>query len=80
MNKFTVDDILVILNQSIKGNEITVEQINEDLADYGLDSISFITIIIKLEKMFDCEIPDSKLLLSEMNTVQKIINILNSLE
>ena len=41
-----------------------------------MDSISFIQTIVSLEEEFECEIPDSKLLISEMNTVNKIIDVL----
>ena len=44
-----------------------------------MDSITFIQIIVKLEETFDCEIPDSKLLISEMDTVQKIFDVLQEL-
>ena len=45
-----------------------------------MDSMTFIKIIVDLEEEFDCEIPDSKLLFSEMNTVNKIMQVLTEIE
>ena len=44
-----------------------------------MDSICFVKIIVSLEDEFECEIPDSKLLISEMNTAKKVIAVLNAL-
>lgn len=44
-----------------------------------MDSVSFIQMIVVLEDKFQCEIPDSQLLISEMNTAGKIINVLQKL-
>lgn len=49
------------------------------MQDLGMDSITFIQIIVGLEEAFDCEIPDSKLLITEMNTAQKMIEVLQAL-
>ena len=44
-----------------------------------MDSIAFIHIIEALEEEFECEIPDDKLLINEMDTVKKIIDVLQTL-
>lgn len=54
-------------------------QFNDDLTAYGLDSISFIKLVVLLEETFNCEVPDSKLLISEMNTVKKILEVIEKL-
>lgn len=56
-----------------------MNQIENDLSDFGMDSIGFIKIIVDIEDEFACEIPDSKLIISEMNTVNKIYNVLTSI-
>lgn len=58
---------------------ISSKQLDENLPNLGMDSISFIQIIVGLEEAFDCEIPDSKLLISEMDTVQKMFDVLQEL-
>lgn len=67
----TVNDV-----ENIKVNEA---QLNENLVDLGMDSTTFIQIIVKLEKVFECEIPDEKLLITEMDTVQKMVDVLQLL-
>lgn len=79
MKDVTVDKVLHILNENIETAEITLKNLEDDLSSIGMDSIGFVNIIVSLEEEFDCEIPDSKLLISEMNTAQKIIDILNTM-
>ena len=45
-----------------------------------MDSITFIKIIVAVEEKFECEIPDSKLLIGEMNTANKIFQVLKDIE
>ncbi len=78
MLEVTIEKILDVINY-LDNMDITPEQINEKLEDLGMDSITFIQIVVKLEEVFDCEIPDSKLLITEMDTVQKIFNVLQEL-
>ena len=79
MKEIAIEKIIEILNSNIKGNEITIEQTNENLSNLGMDSISFIQIIVALEETFGCEIPDSKLLITEMDTAQKMFDVLQEL-
>ena len=44
-----------------------------------MDSITFIQIVVALEEEFECEIPDEKLLITEMDTVQKMLDVLQSI-
>lgn len=80
MKEVTIDKIVEILNANIENAEITEENLDENLSELGMDSITFIKIIVSLEEEFECEIPDSKLLLREMDTVNKILGILKDLE
>lgn len=80
MKLIDIDEIIKILNDKMPESKLTSKELNEDLTSVGMDSITFISIIVSLEEEFDCEIPDEKLLLSEMNTIQKIIDVLHSLE
>ena len=41
--------------------------------------MQFVRIIVALEEEFDCEIPDEKLLITEMDTVQKMVDVLQSI-
>lgn len=75
MKEITKEKILEIVN-SVQDVEATVDQCDDDLLELGLDSIKFIQIILSLEEAFECEIPDEKLLLTEMNSVNKMLEVL----
>ena len=80
MKKVTLEGIIDILNANIEHANITAEQADQDLRDVGMDSILFIQIIVSLEEEFECEIPDEKILLLELNTVNKIYAVLTSID
>lgn len=75
MKEITKEKILEIVN-SVQDKEVTVDQCDDDLLELGLDSIKFIQIIVSLEEAFECEIPDEKLLLTKMNSVNKMLEVL----
>ena len=77
MNEITIQSIIDIINASGSLN-ISIEQVHDNLIDLGMDSITFVQIVVTLEEEFECEIPDAKLLATEMDTVQKIFNVLKS--
>ena len=72
MNEIKLEEVLKTIN-SVGILKITGEMLNEDLADLGMDSILFIRMIVALEEEFECEIPDNKLVISEMNTLDEAI-------
>ena len=78
MRKISTATVLEIINRS-DNMEVSQDQIEYSLTELGMDSITFIQIVVALEEAFDCEIPDEKLLIAEMNTVQKILNVLQSI-
>lgn len=43
--------------------------------DLGMDSMSFISIVIEVESMFDITVPDEMLLMENFRNVDKIIEI-----
>ena len=69
-----------IINEHITENKITPKQISEDLQLLGMDSIAFIRIIVALEEALKIEVPDNYLLMNEMNSVNKILSVVNSLK
>ena len=80
MKEITVEKVIEILNANIENAEVTEDKLDEDLSELGMDSITFIKIIVALEEEFECEIPDSKLLIGEMNTANKIFQVLKDIE
>lgn len=63
-------------NEELQFSEISMAEIEEDLTNYGMDSITFIHIIINLEEEFDIKIPDEYLLLPQLNTLKKMVDII----
>ena len=80
MKKVTKEKIFEIVNTNMENGAATPGQYDNDLSELGMDSIHFIQIIVSLEEAFECEIPDSKLLLIEMNTVNKMYEVLTNIE
>ncbi len=78
MKEVLIDSVLKTIN-SVDAISITIEDLDHSLYDLGMDSISFIRLVIALEEEFDCEIPDTKLMITEMDTARKIIDILQTL-
>lgn len=72
------EKVLDAIKASIDGIEISPEQYDEELMQLGVDSISFIQIVVNLEDVFEIEIPDEKLLMEEMGTFNKIITVVTT--
>lgn len=73
--------VLEIINKNIEEVKIVPEQVDDDLTQFGIDSITFIRIIVSLEEFFEIEYPDEYLLFAHSNTLNKIANIVsNTLE
>ena len=78
MKEITIDSILNVINLTGKIS-VTSNQVNESLIELGMDSITFIQIVVCLEEYFDCEIPDSMLLIDKMDTIEKMYKIVKDL-
>lgn len=79
MKQVVREKILSIVNENIIDANLTIENLNDNLIEFGMDSIAFIKIVIALEEEFKCEIPDLRLIFTEMDTVEKIIDVLQEL-
>ena len=79
MKPIAVEKVFEIINAHFENIEIVPDNLNDDLFALGMDSLRFIKVVVSLENEFECEIPDSKLLIAEMDTVQKIINVLQTI-
>lgn len=65
---------------SVKGDDGSHVILTEEsrLDEYAINSIQFVQIVILIESEYNIEIPDEYLLVSEMNTIEKIIDIIIS--
>ena len=80
MKEIKIEKVIEIINENIEKNKLNESMVDIELPQLGIDSITFIKIVVSLEESFDCEIPDSRLLFSEMNTVNKIMKVLKEIE
>jgi len=75
------EDIIKIIIKNINENSENKEaielNIETDLMELGMDSITFIKIVVAIEETFEIEVPDEKLLITEMNTASKIIEVVS---
>ena len=78
MQEITLMDVINVINKS-ENLKLSANQLEDNLSELGMDSITFIQIIVGLEEAFNCEIPDSKLLITEMDTVQKMYDVLREI-
>jgi phosphopantetheine attachment domain protein len=78
MREDILDKVLKVLNANLENTEITFEQTEDDLSALGMDSIVFIRVVVALEEAFDIEIPDEYLLITEMNTLSKMTDVIST--
>lgn len=78
MKEVTTNGVLAVL-EGVDHLHVTKEDFSTDLSELGVDSIMFIGIVVALEEAFDCEFPDSKLLPTEMKTIQDMVDVLQEL-
>lgn len=73
--------IIEIIKESIVDTGLETEVLpTSELTKLGIDSLMFIRIIVRLEEEFKIEFPDELLLLSEMNTVDRIYEVVTNLQ
>ena len=72
----TINNVLLILNKHFDSHIIGLNNIDDKLTDLGMDSILFIQIVVALEEAFEIEIPDEKLLIPEMDTINKMLDVI----
>ena len=80
MKDFSTNKVIEVVNSILENSNLSEQQLDEDLTMQGMTSMAFIKIIVTLEEEFDCEIPDSKLLIQEMNSIKKILTVLGEIK
>ena len=59
-----------------KGFDIDIIEYVDLIDDMGMDSITFISIVVEVEAYFDIEVPDDMLLMNNFKKVDNIVNII----
>ena len=59
-----------------KGFDTDIIEYVDLIDDLGMDSITFISIVVEVEAYFDIEVPDDMLLMNNFKKVDNIVNII----
>lgn len=70
--------ILDIVQYSIDDAKIGIDDVDKELSLLGMDSISFVRIIVSIEEVFEIEVPDEFLLIAELPTINKMVDVVVS--
>lgn len=74
MKSKNTEKIAAIVASIVEQIDIHTLDYDDDLQQMGMDSISFIRVIVNLEDEFEIEFPDDYLLIDNMNTLNKIVD------
>ena len=77
MNKTITKKVLKIANENLQ-KKISISEVELDLSQLGLDSITFIRIVVSLEETFEIEVPDEYLMVAAMNTITKMVDVVTT--
>lgn len=61
-----------------KGFDIDILEYVDLIDDMGMDSITFISIVVEIEAHFDIEVPDEMLMLENFKSVDNIVSIVEN--
>lgn len=73
LEKYTYNEILNIIINIVASEGIHFESTENSFAELGIDSIMFVTIIIELEDALNISFSDNIPLMSECETINKLI-------
>ena len=77
VNKTITKKVLKIANENLQ-KKISISEVELDLSQLGLDSITFIRIVVSLEETFEIEVPDEYLMVAAMNTITKMVDVVTT--
>ena len=79
MTKETIkQEVIELISELFKDNgfDIDILEYVDLIDDLGMDSITFISIVVEVEAYFNIEVPDDMLLMDNFKKVDKIVNII----
>lgn len=79
MCDISINNVINLLNEVMETEKFSEMNMDKDLSKMGVDSFNYVRIIVALEEKFQIEIPDEYLTLTAMNTIEKIVNVLQNL-
>lgn len=79
-NRELTEQIIEIINTVFTARDISnlnISNVDSEQSNIDIDSITFISVVIALEEAFKIVIPDEKLLITEMNTISKMKDVVS---
>lgn len=61
------------------GQNIGLDNFRDNLYEMGVDSICMIFLLVRIEEIFNIKIPNEYMDISELDTLEKVWNMTNSL-
>ena len=80
MSSIEKENLKLIIRKFLDNESIKDIEDDQDLKEIGLDSLTFINIILNLEDLYKIEIPEEKLIIENLNTINKIYEIINEIK
>ena len=77
MNTELVKKIKDIVGRGLEKSDLDSISINEDLIPMGLSSITFVSVVVAVEEEFQITISNENLVLSKMNTINKMASVID---
>lgn len=74
-----ISEVIQIVNEIVEEANVNGDMLTQDLQEVGMDSIAFVKVIIEIEDRYDIEIPDKYLKIQDMNTIEKMVAVLEEL-
>lgn len=70
-----IQKIIEIVTRNIGNEQCLTLEPNCNLSELGMSSMAFIQMVVEIEETFDIEIPDEKVMISQLGTLDQIINV-----
>ena len=80
MEKVTLQDIVAMAEKAKLDLSVDLEKMNpaEKLLDQGMDSLDYANLLFEIEDAFQIEIPDEEYDVGKWDTIDKILDNINS--
>lgn len=72
MKKVKKEDVINLVEKICSNIKFENDMLDNNLEDYGIDSLNFIKLLVVLEEEFDIDLPIDVISLEKFNTVNKI--------
>ena len=70
-----IQKIIEIVTRNMGNEQFSTLESNSKLSELGMSSMAFIQMVVEIEETFDIEIPDEKVMISQMGTLDQIIDV-----